>query len=1665
MPSTFKSFSIKILKIFGWIIGSIILLLVLIALLIQIPAVQLKLTRKAVAFLEDKIGTEVALQGIRISFPKNIVLEGLYLEDQQGDTLLYAGKFSVNTDLWALTRNEIQLNEILLQNTVAFVHRAENDSAYNFTYILDAFAGDSTAVPDTLEQKGWNFSLEQIRLENIRMRYDDLLQGNLAALTLGEFELQMEEFDLEKNTYRVEEILLAGTRAEFEQTKLPLAENPVAEEKADSSAALIFSLDELTLNDVHLDYEQSALGQHMRLDLGEAKVLADKIDLKNQEINLNEVSLHETFLAYHQNLQDTTSADKKEGTPEQAEGDSKPWSIALAHVDLSGNAIQYYDFTQPHSRGSVDFDHLWISGLNIDARDIHYNADRIEADLRNMGFREQSGFVMKTFRGKMNVTGTKATLEDFLLETGNSRLQMQAVAGYSSLKNIAEVYQDATISADINRSFVNVRDILYFQPSLSDSLPIHLPANTNLSIDATVRGSVNDINIQHLAFRMLSDTELRTSGRISGLPSTDNLRMNIVMQKFYTTRADMEKILPDTLLPDSINLPAWVNLEAAYQGTLEKASFKTLMTSDVGTIDVQGKMNIDSASALRGVDAALKVNDLAAGNILGRPDSIMGNLTMQAKVDATGLTLQEMNGMFTASVDKFSFQGYDYENLKIHGTVSDQELSAAASMADQNLDFTLDANYTFKDPVPNYHFNLDLKNADFEALHLSKSSIRARGNLMVNMATADFRILNGNLGIRKVAIFNGDKLYAIDSLLFASIDQEGRSEINIDSDLLEADFAGSINIFALPDVVREYFHTYYSLHDSLDVRNAERQHFSFDIKLKNTDLLTDLLVPQLTSFVPGNIKGEFDSEAQKLDLQMEIREIQYANIGVQSFVFRTNSDRESLHYNFFADKIMIDSMKIDGLEFNGTVANDSIRTDLIILDSADTQKYLLAGTFYSRDKGFEFKLAPEKNILNYQVWRVPHDNYMRFGGPKFIAQHVELSNQREKIIIRSDPAPGTPVQVGFRELNLEYLSSMIAEEQPLAGLLNGDINLFPDTAGMTFTSNVTIGDLRIRKAPWGNLSLNVEQKVKDRFDVDVALSGNQNDVTIKGYYSGGEAAGMDLVASINKFSLASVQPLLAAQLQNLSGTLTGKMDVKGTPARPDIDGSLTVKETKFLSTYLNSAYSIDQETITFIEEGISFDAFEITDNGQNKAILDGTIRTTTYRDFRFNLDLTTNNFRLLDTKEGDNELFYGKVDIEALAKIRGTTTEPVIDLQISLSEGSNVTYIVPQSEASVLQTEGIVKFVDKTFEGDPFMARINREAADTVKSTFRGMDLTARIELSDKEDFTIIIDPVTGDQLTIRGNTTLTLKIDPTGDIQLAGRYEIAEGTYNLSFYKFVKREFSIESGSTITWNGDPMNANMDIRAIYNVETAPIELFSNQLTGADPSEVNQYKQRLPFLVYLNITGELLQPEIAFELEMPMDQRNAFGGNVYARLQDINTRESDLNKQVFALLILKRFIADNPFENQGAEGLGSTARRSVSKILSEQLNRLSENIKGVELSFDIKSYEDYSTGQAEGQTELQLGVSKTLFNDRLVVKLSGNIDIEGQNTSREATDYIGDLALEYKITPDGRFRITGFRNSNYDMIDGELIETGAGLIYVKDYNSLSELFKANAQTKN
>ncbi|MBL0745116.1 translocation/assembly module TamB domain-containing protein [Chryseolinea lacunae] len=1640
---------IRALKIIGWIVLSIVALLLVLALAIQIPYVQHKLTDKAVSFLKNKIGTEVRLAHISLSFPKRIVLEGLYVEDQAKDTLLYAGELSVNTDLWALTQNEINLSGVSLENATGHIKRAAQDSAFNFTFIVDAFAGDSTAVPDTTQSTPWTFTVGQLALKQIQFSYHDKLTGNDVDLDLGMLDVDLDEFDLNGPTVKINSIDLQHVQARMEQTKSAPPSTPTVAAVAPPEHPFVITIEEVTLKDIAADYNHTVLGQRLHLNLGELQVAIDAMDLNTQHIAVDEFSLSDTFIAYHQAA--TEASAKKPSQPEQTDSTaSAPWDVSVKSLSLANNNVQYHDFRKPLQPQGMDFAHLWVTRLNGEAEDLRYADNTFGGDIKNISFQEKSGFGVTALKTNFSLTDKALEVKDFYFQSPESIVSLKASAQFASLASLGQTYPEATVNLNLRNATLAVRDVLYFYPALADSLPLDIPPNTTVTISAVAQGKVKDLSIEKLALNTLSKTSLKASGTVVGLPDMDKVEMRLTLQEFYTTAVDIQTVVPKRMLPSSIAIPEWLKLTGKMNGSLQTPHVDALLATAFGNVAVNARMDLDSQKKRERYDGKVLVKDFALGKLLKQ--NAMGKLNMTASAKGSGLSMETLNTSVDVRIADFAYGGYTYRDFIVNGSLKKYFFSGNAKLNDKNLSFNLKGDFDYTDKVPEYNIVFALENADFQALRLSERPLRARGTLDVKLATSDFKVLNGNLDIRKVAIFNGTSLYRVDSLLFASIDQRGESEISIRSDILSGDFKGTINLYSLPEVLTHHFNRYFSLQDTLYTkRPTVPQNFKFSLVLKNTDLLTEIIFPELDPFVPGEISGEFDSEKYKLDLRVNFAKVKYSAVSVDSVSFLATSNAKSFDYGLRVRDLRVDSLHISAVSLSGKVASDSIRTKFTLLDSLQKEKYVFGGAFYSLKKTFQFHLLPSEVVLNYWPWEAPADNALRFTRKGLVAHNFSLTNINEKISLITKSATDSTLSVVFKDLNLPNITSLVEGITPAEGLMNGDFKLAGQGA---FKSTLTIQELKIFGQLWGDLALNVARTAKP-YLVDVRVTGKEAKLAVNGTYTPDEdAPDINLKTTIDITNLAIVEPLSGKQLKNASGRMNGDIAITGNPSSPSIRGELHFEEAAFVPAFVNSKFVLKDERLSFTEDGIELRNFRILDENNNTASLQGMIKTKSYSDFDLDLNLNASDFQLINTTEDDNDLFFGKVGIDLRARITGNLNVPNVRADVSITDGSSFTYIVPQSEKGVLEQKGIVVFVDRDAENDPFLKAINPK--DTVKSRFKGIELTANIELSDKEDLNIVIDPIAGDKLTVKGNSTLTLDIDPTGNMQLTGQYEISEGSYNLSFYKLVKRDFKIEKGSSITWQGDPLTPLMDIRAIYAVETSPAELgtpSSAQGGSVDP------RQRMPFLVYLIIKGNMMTPEISFLLDMPEGKRDPA---VYAQIKDINTRESDLNKQVFALLILKRFIADNPFASQGGgSDVSSTARNSVGKLLTEQLNRLTENIKGVQLTFDVKSYEDYSSGRAEGQTEVQLGVSKSLLNNRLIVKVSGNVDVEGETSSQSSfADYIGDLALEYKITEDGRLRITGFRNSNYDMIDGELTETGAGLIYIKDYDTLRELFKAN-----
>jgi hypothetical protein len=325
-----------------------------------------------------------------------------------------------------------------------------------------------------------------------------------------------------------------------------------------------------------------------------------------------------------------------------------------------------------------------------------------------------------------------------------------------------------------------------------------------------------------------------------------------------------------------------------------------------------------------------------------------------------------------------------------------------------------------------------------------------------------------------------------------------------------------------------------------------------------------------------------------------------------------------------------------------------------------------------------------------------------------------------------------------------------------------------------------------------------------------------------------------------------------------------------------------------------------------------------------------------------------------------------------------------------------------------------------------------------------------------------VVDPRNGDVVHLQGEAHLNGGIDPSGKTNLTGTYQVESGSYNLA-YATVKRTFNFKKGSTITWTGDPTSADVNLTAVYVANVPPIDLVSQQL-GGDASTTTMYKQKLPFNVNLNLKDQLLKPTITFDIVLPDSSYEVSPDviqTVDTRLSQIRQDPNEMNKQVLGVLVLGHFIGDNPLQSQGgSSGINGAIRSSVSSLLSDQLNKLAGNlIGGVQLSFDLTSGADYSTGTEQNRTDLNVGLSKNFLNDRITVTVGNNFNLEGQNQpGQKTTDIAGNLSVNYKLTEDGRYLIRAYRKDEFIVVEGQVVETGVGFTITYEYNRFKELFR-------
>ncbi|CAN5564622.1 translocation/assembly module TamB domain-containing protein [soil metagenome] len=1646
-----------------WIFISIFALIIIVIVALQIPATQNFITGKAINFLEERIGTRVELAEINIGFPKSIVIRDFYMEDQSQDTLLYAHRLAVNVDMFGFLRQEIQINSIELERMTAHVYRTLPDSTFNFDYIIDAFASEEEQSEDTTES-AWDISLYELGLQDIYLTYRDEVTGNDVNLRLGEFELEMDEFDLNQNIFHVGLIALNDTRLRVIQSKEP-PEEEVIDESPDEEAPDTFdydvALNRFTMNNVDLDYQNLVSAQQLLFNIGEFQIRGDEINLPGQVINLKSISLHNSDLqiVLNENVVADSIAKDVEKTISEKEGEEDGTSLAflLNELNLSGNRIRFNNYNEPQQPTGLDFNHLDLDSLKIIVRNFEFDEELIKANIQQFAFHEQSGFRLEEVTANIEIDSTEARVGDFVIRTGHSRFQNNIEARYPSLATINENIGQIILALNIDAE-IGFRDIAYLQPELASDPPIASNLNESVAFNARLSGPVSNLNIQNFTASALNATSLSMRGNVRGLPETENLYLNINLENFSSTRSDLLEVMPPGTLPEGFNLPATINLVANFTGTME--DFRTTANLNTSAGDISTNLTMRSVQGLETYQGNLAIQDLDLGFLMGQPDTL-GLLSLEANIDGSGLTPEEIRAELNAVIHKAEYMQYQYNNLVIDGTFEQQQFTGQANINDENLRFAFDGNVNLNEeerPVIDFIFNLE--HANLQALNLVEEPFTAEFKLEADMSGSDLNDINGTFGIRDVTIVRAGDRYSVNSLLVGSIQEKRNTEITIDSEIFSASLTGTVNLGDLAPTITRHLNRYFDLHDDEIEDDLEPQNFDFDIVVHNTDLITDVLIPDLHRFIPGLIHGSYNSENMNLELNIEFPQIVYGTTVIDDLQFNVDSDRNQLNYAFTVAQILDSSFHIINMGLLGEVENNLINTRFHLLDEEENERFLLGGVLESLENVFRFRFQPDQIILNYEEWIVPEDNYLEFGEESIVANNIAFQRDGQQFSINT--LPDENLEVAFQNFNLVIFSRMFErEENMITGLLEGNVVLDQQQEAFAFTADLDIMNFSYLGDTLGNISLLAGNPQANQYDVNLEITGFGNQLNIVGNYiipEEEEAPGIiDFDINLENLNLASVQAYASGQLENMTGSLRGNLTATGTTDDPQVRGQLSFQEASFLLTMLNNQFRLEDEQIIFDDQGIQFPNFQMIDPNNNLATINGTIYTQTYTDFEFDLDVTSRNFRFINTTAEDNAEYYGNLILDTNLEITGNLDLPEIQGSLTVKDGTDMTYAIPAGEAGIAEMEGIVEFVDMSLD-DPFAA------SDTLKTRaeLQGINLSMIVRTEKEARFNVLMDPSGTDALAIRGAADLNLGISPAGDITLTGRYEIAEGSYQLAFMGVVNRRFDINPGSTIIWSGDIMDATLDIRAIYNVRTSPLNLLQGRLEGDAPP---QSRQQFPFMVYLNMKGELMNPLISFGLDMPEEHRGAVGGTIFPIIQELNQEQqvAELNKQVFALLVLNSFIAQDPLAGgAGGGGIEGAARRSVSNLLTQQLNKLADRyITGFDLNIGVESYDDFDTGEAAGRTELQVGVSRQFLDNRVTVQVGGNIDVEGDRARQQKgiSDIAGNVAVEYNLTEDGRYRLRGFREQTFEsIIDGQLIETGLGLIFTRDYNRLRDLFR-------
>lgn len=1432
--------------------------------------------------------------------------------------------------------------------------------------------------------------------------------------------------------------------------------------KERDSADIKLNLQKLDLKNVTFLKSDEWYGQKMNIKVGSLLLNADTIDIKNKNFIIESLEIDNPVISIF-------NYKGKVPVPYIPYDSGYYFNQAGIKINLGKLTLHEGFFSTSKEgakieKGKFEGKNIQVNKVDGSIENISFIKDTIRGKINLSGI-ERCGLELKKIDADFKLTPQVMEFSKLNLHTNKSILSNYYAMHFKDFNvDMANYVSNVIMEFRMKGTELNTDDIAFFAPNLKSW-------KREFKTEGKFYGKVSDFSIKDLSFDDLRGTKINGSLTIKGLPDPKKTTLDIVNANVITNSTDLAFVLPGIKEIKNPNIAALgnINFKGNFNGTLRSYKAKGNLTTSLGNLDTDLAITFpeNDEPTYKGNISTQLFN---LGEFINAKD--IGNISFIGNVDGYSFKIDKIKANVNGILSNLAFKGYTYQNLNFNGEIYKQKVSGDFNADDPNFNFTSNLQIDLTDKnSPKFNILGDLSFAHLKELNLANDKVDLTGLFDLNFKGKNIDDFLGYAKILNASVLHNGHSIDFDSLsISAAIDTGTNKILSLNSNQFNAIVNGKYSILSLPNSFQSFLNHYYPSYIKPPKQTAPNQDFTVTLNTNLFEDYTHLIDTNLSGLNHISVIGHINTSTQKqFNLFANIPFAKYKQFTLEDATINGDGNNDTLALNGTIGRFYIG----DSLFFPNTNLNiKSSDNHSIVKIATSTNNKLndaqLNADLYMLDDGLKINFRPSSFVVNEKTWNLEEQGEIVILKNFASAKNMKFTQGIQEINIKTEQLTGSESNeliATLVDLNLGDFAPLFTKKPLLEGIANGEIKLRDFYNNFKIEANLNASQFRMDNDSIGLVFIKANyDKENGKVDFSIKSDNEKYVFAIDGIYNKSDSSGIPFKTKmeLKNTNIALLNQFLSNVFSNISGFATGEISIEGNPKSPDLIGHVKLTNAGITVNYTKVHYTIDSAEFVLSKSGIDFGKFQIKDKYGNTGYVKGKLYEHWFNNMKYDFEMMSDKMLLIDTKKIDNASFYGN----AIGKANMTLKGPQENMEVIITgESTDSSHIyIPTSNSRESVDADYIHF--KQYGAEMTKSKSNSSSKINVK-----LNLTA----TTKTQIDVILDELTGDQISARGNGKIIIIVPSNGNMTMEGRYDIEGGEYDFNFQSITKKPFTLvpDANSYIKWTGDPYKADINLKAKYTAKNVSLsDLLAN--TNLNLGSSVQTARNDVYIV-ANLTGKLQQPDIKFNLEFPTGSGLQNDDTFTKFLAKLQSNDNEMLKQVTWLIVFGTFAPYQESFSTSGNVFANAGIGTISQFLSNGINRIASDIlykitgdKSWQFNFDSKIYSSSSllssgtasssSGQTFDQTALTLKLSKSLLNGKIIITIGSDIGISLANSSAAQSalnKFYPDLTFQFILSKDRNLRAILFNRSSLDISTsgalGRRTRQGVSMSYTKDFD--------------